>query len=142
MKNQRKLRNYLIKHKMQIRITAEFVFFALISSLLSGTMVYLTLWPTLSRLSTVDIFPILQANFVFILFWNSVPLVLVISVAGIIITHRVAGPVFNIENKLDKAIRGEGIELIRLRKHDELHELEEKINILFQKLKESEHPNP
>ena len=137
MKNQRKLRNYLIKRKMQIRITAKFVFFALISSLLSGAMVYLTLWPTLSTLIPPDVFPILQANIVFTLFCAVVPIVLLIFVSGTIITHRVAGPIYNIENKLDKAIRGEDIDLIRLRKDDELQELAEKINALLQKLKDS-----
>ncbi len=137
MTNQRKLRNYLIKRKMQIRITAKFVFFALISSLLSGVMVYFTLWPTLSTLIPPDVFPILRANIVFTLFCAVVPIVLLIFVSGTIITHRVAGPIYNIENKLDKAIRGEDIDLIRLRKDDELQELAEKINALLQKLKDS-----
>jgi len=140
MKNQRKLRNYLIKREMQIRITGKFVFFALISSLLSGIMVYLTLWPTLSKLIPPDVFPILQANIVFTLFCAGVPIVLLIFVSGIIITHRIAGPIYNIEDKLDKAIRGEDIGLICLRKGDELQELAEKVNTLLQKLKDSGHP--
>ncbi|MEA1867986.1 MAG: hypothetical protein U9N19_07810 [Thermodesulfobacteriota bacterium] len=139
MKKQRKLHNYLIKRKMQVRITAKFVFFALISSLLSGIMVYLTLWPTLSKLIPPDVFPILQANIVFTMFCASVPIVLIIFVSGIIITHRVAGPLYNIENKLDKAIRGEDIGLICLRKGDELEDLAQKVNTLLQKLKDSGH---
>jgi hypothetical protein len=139
MNSQRKLRHYLIKHKMQIRTTAKFVFFAFISLLLGGILVYLTIWPTLSQLVPPDIFPILRANFIFILFWNSAPIILLIFVAGIIITHRIAGPVYTIETKLDKALRGEEIQLIRLRKGDELQELADKINALLQKLQESEH---
>jgi signal transduction histidine kinase len=123
---------------MQIRTTIKFVFLALISLLLGGMLVYLTLWPSLSRLITPDIFPILRANFIFILFWNSVPIVLLIFVAGIIITHRIAGPVYNIETKLDKALRGEEIQFIRLRKGDELQELADKINALLQRLQETE----
>ncbi len=136
MKSQRKLRNYLIKRKMQFRITAKFVFFALVSSLLSGVLVYFTLWPTLSRFIPPEVSPILRANFVFILFWNSVSIVLLIFVIGILITHRIAGPLYHIEAKLDKALRGEHIVLIHLRKGDELQELAHKINALFQELEE------
>ena len=138
MKNQRKLRNYLIKRKMQIRITVQFLAFTLVASLLSGGVVYLVLWPTLSRLITPDIFPVMRANFVFILFWDAVLIVLVIFIIGIIITHRIAGPLYNIENKLDKALEGEDIELIHLRKGDELQELSAKVNMLLQELKKSE----
>jgi signal peptidase II len=137
MKNQRKLRNYLIKRKMQIRITVQFLAFTLVASLLSGGVVYLVLWPTLSRLITPDIFPVMRANFVFILFWDAVLIALVIFIIGIIITHRIAGPLYNIENKLDKALKGEDIELIHLRKGDELQELSAKVNMLLQELKKS-----
>lgn len=138
MQNQRELRNYLIKRKMQIRMMGPFLVFTLVISLLSGGAVYLALWPTLSRLITPDIFPILRANFVFILFWDGVLIVLLIFIIGAMITHRIAGPVYNIENKLDKALQGENIELIYLRKGDELQELADKVNTLLQKLKESE----
>lgn len=140
MKSQRKLRNYLIKRKLQLRITAKFIFFALVSSLMGAGAVYYTLWPPLSRLIPPDIFPILQKNFVFILFWDGVLIILLIFVAGTVITHRIAGPLYHIEKKLDKALRGEEFELIHLRKGDELQELADKLNTLLQKLKERERP--
>ncbi len=138
MRNQRKLRNYLINRKLQISITIKFIFFALVSSTLTGGAVFYTLWTPLARLIPPDIFPILQQNFVFILFWDFVVILCLIFSAGILITHRIAGPLYHIEMRLDKALQDDEIVLIHLRTGGELQTLADKINTLLQKQKDTE----
>jgi nitrogen fixation/metabolism regulation signal transduction histidine kinase len=47
---------------------------------------------------------------------------------GIIVTHRIAGPVYRFETYLGQVARGEDVGSCRLREGDELQELCERIN--------------
>lgn len=48
---------------------------------------------------------------------------------GVLVTHRIAGPVYRFETYLDQVSRGEALEDCRLRQGDELQELCAKINL-------------
>jgi signal transduction histidine kinase len=98
-------------------------------------LVYQVFWPLTTALPR-DTAMIIRPQLFTIVFWYSIPVVLFVMVGGIVITHRFAGPVYNIEHKLDKLLQGEPIELIHLRKGDELKELAEKINAVFLKFQE------
>lgn len=62
----------------------------------------------------------------------SIPVILAIiwSVA-LVVSHRIAGPVYRIEKELDEHIAGKKIGPIKLRQKDELKSLAEKINKLI-----------
>jgi signal transduction histidine kinase len=47
-----------------------------------------------------------------------------------------AGPIFSMEQTIDKMVRGEAVEFIRLRKNDELKGLAERLNELITLIKE------
>jgi signal transduction histidine kinase len=133
--HKRKIRNFLIKRPMQLRITLGFVGLALAAVIIGELLVYQVFWPLTTALPR-DTAMIIRPQLVTIVFWYSVPVLLFVIVGGIVITHRFAGPVYHIERKLDKLLQGEPIELIRLRKGDELKELAEKINAVFLKFQE------
>ena len=65
---------------------------------------------------------------------------LMIIVISIVISHRVAGPIFSMERTIDRIVKGEKVEFIRRRKNDELKGLAEKINGLITIIKELKEP--
>jgi signal transduction histidine kinase len=133
--HKRKIRNFLIKRPMQLRITLGFVGLALAAVIIGELLVYQVFWPLINALPR-DTAMIIRPQLFTIVFWYSIPLILLIILGGIVITHRFAGPVYQIERKLDKLLQGEPIELIHLRKGDELKELAEKINAVLLKFQE------
>ncbi len=133
--HQRKIRNFLIKRPMQLRVTLGFVGLALAALILGEVLVYQVFWPLTTALPR-DTAMIIRPQLFTIVFWYSVPLVIFVILGGIVITHRIAGPAYHIERNLDKLLQDEPIELIHLRKGDELKELAEKINAVFLKFQE------
>ncbi len=131
----RKLRNFLIDKKMQLRITLKYLFLAILSSFLTGLIVYITIWPVLKGYVPYVLVDRLQYQIFIRLAFYCIPLIAIISVCCIIITHQIAGPIYNIEQNLDKLIRGEDVERIVIRKSDELKNLVAKINDLIPKLR-------
>lgn len=61
-----------------------------------------------------------------------VPLMLVV---GVLVTHRVAGPIYRIERYFQAWLRGEDNGPIRLRRRDELHDLAELVNEIREKVR-------
>jgi hypothetical protein len=68
----------------------------------------------------------------------SIPAIGVIVAFGIVISHRIAGPLYRIGRTIDAVVRGEDVEFIRLRKKDEqeLKNLAERINKLIGVIKD------
>ncbi|MCP4351763.1 MAG: hypothetical protein GY795_40390 [Desulfobacterales bacterium] len=131
----RKLRNYLIDKRMQLRITIKYLLLAIVSSFLTGFIVYATIWPVLKGYVPYVLVDRLQAQIVTRLLCYCIPLIVIISVCCIIMTHQIAGPLYNVEQNLDKLIRGEDVERIVIRDGDELRNLVTKINDLIPRLK-------
>ncbi|MBU1862466.1 MAG: hypothetical protein KKH94_02240 [Candidatus Omnitrophica bacterium] len=140
----KKLRSqYIVQPKLQyklmflvllsIMIPALLTFiclFALIRSIIldaqiNNEMVYTTLF-FLSR----KIYIILTAGFFFIaallLFWTS------------LFFHRIVGPLYRLENEIDKCLKGTRIRKITFRKHDKYKSLAHKINALVEKVQKSD----
>ncbi|MCP4107560.1 MAG: methyl-accepting chemotaxis protein [Desulfobacteraceae bacterium] len=130
----RKLRNYLIDKKMQLKITIKYLLLAIVSSFLTGVIVYVTIWPVLKGYVPYVLVDRLQYQIVTRLLYYCIPLILVITVCCIIMTHQIAGPLYNIEQNLDKLIRGEDVERIVIRDGDELKNLVTKINDLIPRM--------
>lgn len=64
---------------------------------------------------------------------NNLLILIVLMVGGILYTHRIAGPLYNINRSLQKALHGKLHHEIRLRKKDLLHETAGLINQVLQK---------
>lgn len=80
---------------------------------------------------------------------NNLMLMLVISFMGIRFSHRIAGPIWNINRSLDLAAQGHLEREIRLRKQDFFHDTAEKMNrvlrlahLISQHTMEPSPPNP
>ncbi len=139
----RKIRNYLISKDIQLRITLKFVIPAICFSVLSGLSVFFTLWPTIAKLTPEagEIEQYFRITILYMLALNSFGILCLITAVGIVITHRIAGPVYRMQQHLERVLQGEKIGLIQLRREDEFHELAETINqVLEQKNQENSEP--
>jgi nitrogen fixation/metabolism regulation signal transduction histidine kinase len=131
MRQQRKIINFLIRYHLQARITLKFAILAFIFALIGELLVYLVELPMMETLSGGS-----NIHMPMFLFWYNIPLLLVVILAGIVITHRIAGPVYKIERKLEQVLQGDENTQIRLRQGDELQELADKINVLITRYQE------
>ena len=65
---------------------------------------------------------------------NDLAIMVVAIVAGITVTHRIAGPVFRIATDIDRTLSGERGVRVSLRRGDSLSELAEKVNALIERV--------
>ena len=128
--------NYLINKKFQLAFAAKFVLIITLMSAFIGFQLYAIVWPVVSRFVPEQAMAFITHQIIFrgILFLSLAALLII--VISIIISHRVAGPIFSMERTIDRIVQGEKIEFIRLRKNDELKGLAEKINGLITIIKE------
>ncbi|MCK4533129.1 methyl-accepting chemotaxis protein [bacterium] len=114
----------LIKIKFQMR----FIIIILLLMFLTGMVVS---WGTycldraiVNQLVEVDVFRVLLTSWVLLLIVIGVGL-------SILVSHRVAGPIYRFEKIFDKLMGGNLNQKVFLRKEDELQELSEKLNCVI-----------
>ena len=148
MRHQRKLRNYLLDAGLQVRYTAFIIAVAIFLTAVLGYKIYEATRDTskvifMTGLVDPTITSELQAQFrandrivLFGIVGFGVLLVMSIFAAGIWITHKVAGPLYNIsricgrvrDNKLSPSLR-------QLRKGDELQEFYSSFRDMYEALR-------
>lgn len=140
--NRRFKKNYIINKKFQFRLISYFVgLFALTTLSLYGTS-FLFFWRLKQKALTIGI----PKNHVFFMFLNNQKYdldilfislsflnLVILVIAGILISHRIAGPLFKL-NKYLKNI-SPASEEFRLREKDFFKELEPVVNDLKGKMK-------
>ena len=128
--------NYLINKKFQLAFAAKFVLIITLMSAFIGFQLYAIVWPVVSRFVPEQAMAFITHQIIFrgILFLSLAALLII--VIAIVISQRVAGPIFSMERTIDRIVQGEKVEFIRLRKNDELKGLAEKINGLITIIKE------
>jgi signal transduction histidine kinase len=118
---------------MQLIFTARFLVVTVLFALFIGFLAYMTMWPVASAFVPKGLIDLVKHQIVVRTILFSIPAVVVIIAFGIVVSHRIAGPLYRIERTIDEVIRGEDVEVIRLRKKDEqeLKNLAERINNLL-----------
>ncbi len=87
-----------------------------------------------TTLQTLDKYEIALGQY---FFWSSIVVLIVSAFILLVISHRVAGPLFRLENHLKEINETKDIKLIRFRKKDFLQNLEIEINKLLSDYKKS-----
>jgi signal transduction histidine kinase len=129
--------HYLPKQKMQIALTLRLLLLTVLFAFFVGFEVYITVWPVVSEFIPRALMSAVKEQILFRVVFFSIPLLFVICAFFVIFTHRIAGPLYRLEQTLDRLIRGEeDVEPLHLRKHDELGELTFRINTLISMIKE------
>jgi methyl-accepting chemotaxis protein len=65
---------------------------------------------------------------------NNLIIMIIISIIGVLYSHRIAGPVYRMEKEIGRVLDGEKGVRVTLRKKDKLKNLAEKLNALIEKL--------
>ncbi|MFA5090277.1 MAG: HAMP domain-containing protein [Candidatus Omnitrophota bacterium] len=134
-------RRYLINAGLQWRyLKIILVAIILPTILFSGCIYYLIFSMMAEQLAlpesiAYNLAPVLNKINLIILFGLPVICIVVLS-WGLLISHRIAGPLYRLEQDLDKIAGGDFSLRIRIRKKDELGSLVARINLLLDKITE------
>lgn len=135
----RKLRTRkLVKTSLQLRLVTIFVTLAFIATMVQVILLNRSVLELASRMPSGgdlllrELPGVLGLN----LLITALVLVPIVVGVGILVTHRIAGPVYRFEQHLGAIARGEPMAPCRLRKGDELMELCAAINAAVAKLEE------
>jgi methyl-accepting chemotaxis protein len=71
---------------------------------------------------------------------NDLVIMVFVVVVGIVTSLRVAGPVFRVQNDIDRALSGESGVRVRVRRTDSFPELADKVNQLIERLEDASGP--
>lgn len=120
----------LIKPRLQMKLVGVFVGLSALGFLLQSLHVGLRLSELAASLPEggsylMAVMPELPLEILLVSFGMLLPLTVAV---GILVTFRIAGPVYRFEKYLEAVIRGEETGPCRIRKGDEFHELCELIN--------------
>ena len=123
---------------MQLGITLRYLCFVIVSAFLSGLAVYITLWPVIESFVPYELLGPLRTRLLIKLLCYGIPLIVLMIGVCIVMTHRIAGPLYNIEQKLERLALGEDVRYIQIRRHDEFKGLVAKLNQLILKLRDKD----
>ncbi|NQT90419.1 MAG: hypothetical protein HQ558_04100 [Candidatus Omnitrophica bacterium] len=136
----RKRKQYIIKRAFQFKYTGTILFFIFLTAILSCGVVYFATFPYLSE-KLANVYP--QGRLTAVLgsaytkLFLSTALMVPIAVwFGIILSHRVAGPWYRLENIIRGIAEGDHTLEVKLRKGDELQSLAGAINTLTKSLRD------
>lgn len=137
MKNQRKV--YLINPKFQLRVTSYFIALAVVNILVFYGCVYYFFDIFHSKGIEIG----LPKNHVFFMFiedqvaqMNSVFIVVAILtvflllIAGVLISHRIAGPMYRLNNDLREMAKNQELKNLKFREKDFFQEIPEAFNLV------------
>jgi signal transduction histidine kinase len=99
-------------------------------------MMFFVIWPVVRIYIPPALVSVMIQQLVSKLYSTSFILLIVIAGFSIVLTHRIAGPVYNLEKTLERLNQGEDVNLIKLRDGDELQELATKINQVIVRMKQ------
>jgi len=132
--------HYLVNSGLQLGFTIRFVVVAVLFALFIGFQVYFTIWPVVSDFVPEPVMSLVRHQIFVRTIFFLIPAVFVIFAFSIVISHRIAGPLSRIQGTIDRVVRGEDVDYLKLRKKDELKELAQKINDLIDMVKKSRKP--
>lgn len=140
--NRRRLRNFLVSPKVQLKYGAYFVFVSVITLVLIAIPGYLSLSKLLGTLAEVYRFDPQATELIrrSLLSWltlavfNAVVIAFVAFNVGVFLTHRIFGAIVPIRRLIGDLMRGDYKARVNLRAQDELHELADDLNALAERL--------
>jgi len=138
MKKFKKRTRLFISKKFQVKYISLIVFFVFAAALLAGYTVYVTTWAMFGE-KLAAVYPqgllldiVEKVNLV--LFLRLVFLLPFIIMIGLVLSNRIAGPIYSIQGFLRKISEGSYESRLKLRKKDELQDLAVSLNALAMKL--------
>jgi methyl-accepting chemotaxis protein len=138
MSDTRRRTKFFIAKRFQIRYISLILFFMLMTALLTGYTVYYTAWVMFGE-KLAAVYPqgllleiVQKVNTV--LFLRLVFLTPLVILIGLVLSNRIAGPIYRIHKYLDALCLGDYSERLKLREKDELQDIAASANDLAAKL--------
>jgi methyl-accepting chemotaxis protein len=133
-------RQYLISKPFQLKYTFMIIVFMFLIAWLAGYTVYYTVFSLLGE-KLANVYPQGRLTFIFrtvnlTLFFRILLLLPFVVIISIILSHRIAGPVFRMKQFLSEVARGDLSSMLTLRKRDEFKGLADAINTMTQNLRD------
>lgn len=137
-----KRKRYVIAARFQFRYIAYILLFLYLGAAIAGYTVYYSAWTTLGE-KLANVYP--RGRLIYIFKQANITLLirlLLISplfvFIGIILSHRIAGPIYRIGKYVEQLMQGDYAHGLTLRKRDEFKPLALKMSQLCYKLREDE----
>lgn len=135
-----KRKRYVIAAKFQFRYILYILLFLYVGAAIAGYTVYYTTWVTLGD-KLANVYP--RGRLIYIFRDANITLLIrllfispIFVVIGIILSHRIAGPIYRIGKYVDSLLQGEYTHGLTLRKKDEFKPLAQKMSELCYKLRD------
>lgn len=140
MKNKRI--NYLINSKYQIAFAIKIAVVTTMLCAFVGAQVYAIVWPVISSVVPEETMMFIgQQIFSRAIIFLCLA-ILAIIVLAIIISHRVAGPIFAMERTVTRILKDGQIDFVHIRKNDEFQSFAQKLNGLIAMIKNAKTLSP
>ncbi len=129
-------KQFIVKPRIQLK----YLFITVLAIVATGLAVYFALWSSLVNSAGLEQFTAgewkaLERAYQTSFLWVIAILMIGFALESIVIFHRVIGPVFKFENIFRTLAKGDLSVVFKLRKHDELHEMEEEVQGLISSYK-------
>ena len=124
-------RQYVIKRKFQLRLLLETMIFMFLVAFFVGGTIYLGVFKTVIFQLSGEKITLINRVISFRMVMWFLPTFVAIVILSIILSHRVAGPIFVFQRAIRSMARGEPVDKIRLRKRDKLKDMAEDVNALI-----------
>ena len=134
-----KRRQYIVHMGFQLRYIFYILLFIYIGAAVAGYTVYWTTWVTLGE-KLANVYPRSRLIYIFqsanwVLIFRMLLITPIFVVMGILLSHRIAGPIYRISKYIDSLKAGDYSRDIKLRKKDELKDVAGKLTELCQVLR-------
>jgi len=134
-------KQYIILFRFQLKYILYILLFLYIGAAVAGYTVYWTTWVTLGE-KLANVYPRGRLMYIFHaanlkLFINIMIITPFFVILGILLSHKIAGPIYSIGRYIDGLKNGDYSRGLTLRKRDELKDLAKKISLLRDRLKEN-----
>ncbi len=133
-------RRYLIAREFQLKFAGMILVFMFCIALFTAFTIYYNVWMLLGE-KLANVYPqgrlaaiLKSANIS--LFYRMFFLSPFVFILAIVLSHRIAGPIYRMKRDLDEIVAGNYSKRLRLRKTDELKDVAESINKLVDILEE------
>ncbi len=120
---------YYLKPKIQNAFTSFFTIMTAVEIILFGILLYMVDRLNIQRSNDMIFYIRYTILFLIVLLFSVVNFWF-----GLRLSHRIGGPIVNIQRILEQAQRGDYKSRITLRSNDFLHEIADSVNLLLEKL--------
>ncbi|MDD4203395.1 MAG: methyl-accepting chemotaxis protein [Candidatus Omnitrophica bacterium] len=134
----KKRRQYLVATDFQLRFVGLILLFMFAMTFFSAITIYYNIWMLLGE-KLANVYPqarlagiLKSANLKLLL--NILVLTPFVIIAGIVLSHRIAGPIYRLKQDLEAVKQGKYSLRIQLRKKDEFQDLAKAINTVIEEL--------